>query len=67
MCEVMRLASISVWYLWILEKPWQLCDKEPACQCRRCGFNPWVGKVPGVRNGNPFQYSCLENSMDRGA
>ena len=63
----MHLASISVWYLWILEKLWWLCGKEPACQCRRCGFNPWVGKVPGVRNGNPFQYSCLENFMDRGA
>ena len=36
--------------------------KEPACQCRRhkrCGLNSWVG------NGNPLQYSCLENSMDR--
>ena len=66
-CEIMHLASISVWYLWILEKPWWLCGKEPTCQCRRCGFNPWVGKVPGVGNGNPFQYSCLENFMDRGA
>ena len=38
--------------------------KESACQCRRCkrgGFNPWVGKSPGVRNGNLLQYSCLEN------
>ena len=25
------------------------------------------GRFPGVRNGNPLQYSCLENSMDRGA
>ena len=25
------------------------------------------GRSPGVGNGNPFQYSCLENSMDRGA
>jgi len=30
-------------------------------------FNPWVGKTPGERNGNLLQYSCLENSMDRGA
>ena len=38
--------------------------KEPACQRRRLKrrrFDPWVG------NGNPLQYSCLENSMDRGA
>ena len=41
--------------------------KEPACQCRRCRFDPWVGRSPGGRNGNPFQYSCLENPTDRGA
>ena len=28
---------------------------------------PGSGRFPGVGNGNPFQYSCLENSMDRGA
>ena len=44
--------------------------KEPACQCRRhkrCRFNPWVGRSPGGGHGNPLQYSCLENPMDRGA
>ena len=30
-------------------------------------FNPWVGKTPGEGNGNPLQYFCLENSLDRGA
>ena len=29
-------------------------------------FNPWVGRAPGVGNGNSFQYST-EHSMDRGA
>ena len=28
---------------------------------------PGLGLSPGIGNGNPFQYSCLENSMDRGA
>ena len=28
---------------------------------------PGSGRSPGVRNGNPVQYSCLENPMDRGA
>ena len=28
---------------------------------------PGSGKTPGVGNGKPLQYSCLENSMDRGA
>ena len=36
-------------------------------QCGRPGFNPWVRKSPGEGNGNPLQYSCLENPMDRGA
>jgi len=41
--------------------------KESACQCRRPGFIPWVRKIPGKENGNPLQYSCLENPMNRGA
>ena len=28
---------------------------------------PELGISPGIGNGNPIQYSCLENSMDRGA
>ena len=31
------------------------------------GSIPGSGKSPGERNGNPLQYSCLENSLDRGA
>ena len=31
------------------------------------GSIPGSGKSPGVGNGNPLQYSCLENPMDRGA
>ena len=30
-------------------------------------FDPWVGKIPVEGNGNPFQYSCLENSLGGGA
>ena len=33
----------------------------------RCWFDPWVGKIPGGGNGNPYQYTCLENSMHRRA
>ena len=29
--------------------------------------SPGLGRSPGEGNGNPLQYSCLENSMDRGA
>ena len=31
------------------------------------GLIPRWGRVPGVGNGNPLQYSCLKNSVDRGA
>ena len=31
------------------------------------GLIPELGRSPGGGNGNPLQYSCLENSMDRGA
>ena len=39
-------------------------DKEPACQCRRCVFDLWA-RSPGGGHGNPLQYSCLENPIDR--
>ena len=31
------------------------------------GLIPGLGRSPEGKNGNPLQYSCLENSMDRGA
>ena len=34
---------------------------------RDIGSIPCLGRYPGVGNGNPLQFSCLENSMDRGA
>ena len=33
---------------------------------KRCRFNSWVRRSPRIRNGNPLQYYCLENSMDKG-
>ena len=36
-------------------------------ESRDMGSIPGLGRSPGVRNGNPLQYSCLENSTDRGA
>ena len=44
--------------------------KVPACQCRRhrrCGFDPWVGKIAWRRAWQLIQYSCLENPTGRGA
>ena len=34
---------------------------------RDAGSIPGSGRAPGKGNGNPFQYACLENPMDRGA
>ena len=52
-----------------LRIPRWLSGKEPTCQCkryRRCGFDPWVGKISWRRKCNPLPYSCLESLVDRG-
>ena len=41
--------------------------KEAACDAGDLGSIPGSGRSPGEGNGNPLQYSCLENAMDRGA
>ena len=41
--------------------------KAPACNLGDLGSIPGLGRFPGKGNGNPVQYSCLENPMDRGA
>ena len=41
--------------------------KASACNAGDLGSIPGLGKSPGEGNGNPLQYSCLENPMDGGA
>ena len=41
-------------------------DKASACNAGDPGSIPGLGRSPGEGNGNPLQYSCLENSMDGG-
>ena len=43
-----------------------LAGKESACNAGDLGSIPELGRSPGDGNGNPLQYSCLENCMDRG-
>ena len=50
-----------------MELPRWLCGKEPACQCERCRFAPWVWKIPWSRKWQPTPVFCLENPMGRGA
>jgi len=52
--------------------PGRPSGKEPACQynagdIKDVGLIPELGRSPGEGNGNPLQYSCLKNPMDRGA
>ena len=52
------------------ELPQWLSGKESACNAGNAddtGSIPGSGRTPGGGNGNPVQYSCLENPMDRGA
>ena len=46
---------------------WWLRQYRICLQCRRHGLIHGSGRSPGEGNGHPLQYSCLENSMDRGA
>ena len=41
--------------------------KEPTCNAGDLGLIPGFRRSPGEGNGNPLQYSCLENPADRGA
>ena len=40
-------------------------SKESACNARDVVLIPGLGRSPGEGNGNPLQYSCLGNPMDR--
>ena len=47
--------------------PHSSVGKESACNAGDPGSIPELGRSPGEGNGNPLQYSCLENPRDRGA
>ena len=54
-------------FLSLLDFPNSSDCKESACNVGDLGSVPGLGKSCGEGNGNPFQYPCLENPMDRGA
>ena len=57
------------WYahkIHTLGLPRWLSGKESACQAGDAGSTPGSGTSPGEGNGNPLQYSCLGNPMNRG-
>ena len=71
-CEMSSVQVFKIGIYFQQPKEWSglprhLSGKESACQCRRCGFDPWVGKIPWGRKWHPLQCSCLGNPIDREA
>jgi len=46
---------------------WWFSGKESTCQARNVGLIPVSVRSPGKGNGNPLQYPCLDNPVDRRA
>ena len=60
LCSKLQVNLLRVWGgLYLRARDGLLC-----LQCRRPGFDHWVGKIPGKGKGYPLQYSGLENTMD---
>ena len=62
---LLRMNNISLWGF-----PGSASGKEPtssAGDVRDSDLILWLGRSPGGGHGNPLQYSCLENHMERGA
>ena len=82
-CMSLFFSNILVWIQYVFHSlchfwcayspvgfPGDTSGKEPAYLCRRCKrlkLIPGSGRSPGEGNGNPHEYSCLDNPMDRGA
>ena len=72
LCEFWACSvSWSGWWFYISVSisglPWWLRGKQPPCQCRRCGFDPWVRKIPWRRMWQPTPVFLPGNPMDRRA
>ena len=52
--------------IWVQGLPGNLDGKASACNVGDLGSILLSGRSPREENGNPLQYSCLENPMDRG-
>ena len=61
------LRSILRSNIWSTDFPGGSDGKASAYNAGDLGSSPVLGRSPGEVNGNPLQYSCLENPMDRGA
>ena len=59
--------GIKFFYIYICNFPGGSDSKASAYNMGDLGSIPGLGRSPGEGNGNPLQYSCLENPMDGGA
>ena len=71
--EGKQIMSLKRKTLWFFRWPYKVThflggpdSKESACNARDIGLIPGSGKFPGEGNGYTLQYSCLENSINRG-
>ena len=59
--------SLAIYFIIDTGAPGGSDGKESACSAGDLGSIPGLGRSPGEGNGNPLQYSCLKNPMERGA
>jgi len=64
--QFMNLSLSFLTLIFLQGNPRWLSGKESACQVENMGSVPGLRRSPGEENGNPIQYSCLGNPMDRG-
>ena len=60
--------ELSLWYILDMRGiPYRSVGEESPCNAGDLDSIPALGRSSGEGNGNPLQYSCLKNPMDRGA
>ena len=65
--EALATSEIYGSLMWLQGFPGGSVVKNPPANAGDTDSIPGAGRSPGEGNGNPLQYSCLENPMDRGA
>ena len=65
--SILRHSAFFLVQLSYLGFPYSSVGKESACSAGDPGSIPGLGRSPGKGNGDPLQYPCLENLMDKGA
>ena len=67
LCSFQVYSGDSVLHIHVSGLPWWLSGKELSANAGEAGLIPGSGRFPRKGNGNPLQYSCLGNPMDKEA